>query len=177
MPNMVLNEFLYRFTADITIRKVAFTIESMIMFNMIRKIVVITKGPFIYYVSTFCFINRNIFTNFLSIFLYVLKISNYSMKILSKCNVEKEILLFWQKKRVFLKNLEVNLSFVLYKCLRNIWMVPKALVTMFTLKWFFQSRYFSCSGRIFCKCHRLIYHFFLTNWLTVEFCTSWTSLY
>ena len=51
------------------------------------------KGPFIYYVSTF-FINCNIFTNFLSIFLYVLKISNYSMKILPKCNVEIEIPLF-----------------------------------------------------------------------------------
>ena len=31
-----------------------------------------SKGPFIYYLSTFL-INRNIFTNFLSIFLYVLK--------------------------------------------------------------------------------------------------------
>ena len=54
---------------------------------------IISKGPFIYYVSTF-FINRNIFTNFLSIFHYLQKKSNYSMKILSKCNVEKEILLF-----------------------------------------------------------------------------------
>ena len=72
--------------------------------------------PFIYYVSTFfCYINHNIFTNFLSIFLllYVIKISNSSMKISSKCNVEKEILLFWRKNPVFVKNLEVNLGFVL----------------------------------------------------------------
>ena len=46
------------------------------------------------------------------------------MKILSKYNVEKEILLFWRKNPVLVKNLEVKLSFVLYKCLRNIWMVP-----------------------------------------------------
>ena len=56
------------------------------------------KGPFIYYVSTFL-ISHHIFTNFLSnLFLfYVLKISKYSLKISSKCNVEKEILLFRQK--------------------------------------------------------------------------------
>ena len=73
-------------------------------------------GPFIYYVSTFCFIISNIFTNFWSIFLSicVLKISNYSMKILSKCNVEIEILVFWQKKKpVFVKSFGVKLSFVL----------------------------------------------------------------
>jgi hypothetical protein len=34
------------------------------------------------------------------------------MKILSKCNVEKEILLFGQKKQDFVKNLEAKLSFV-----------------------------------------------------------------
>ena len=63
----------------------------------------------------FFFINCNIFTNILSIFLllYMIKISKYSMKNLSKCNVEKKILLFWQKNPVFVKNLEVKLSFVL----------------------------------------------------------------
>jgi hypothetical protein len=42
------------------------------------------------------FINHKIFTNFLrNYFLpYVPTISNYGMKILSNCNVEKEILLF-----------------------------------------------------------------------------------
>ena len=30
----------------------------------------------------------------------------------------------FDKKTVFVKNLEVKLSFVLYKGLRNIWMVP-----------------------------------------------------
>ena len=60
----------------------------------------------------FFFIKCNIFPNFLSIFLYLLKMSNYCMKILSKCNVEEEILLFWQKNPVFLKK-EVKLSFVL----------------------------------------------------------------
>ena len=78
------------------------------MFSSINK-TCFSKGSFIYYVSTF-FINRNIFTNFLRIFLYVLKISNYSIKILSKCNVEIEILLFWQ---VFLKSSGGKLSFVL----------------------------------------------------------------
>ena len=55
-------------------------------------------GPFIYYVSTF--INHNNLTSFLNI-LWVLKISNYSMKILWKCNVEKDILTIWRKNPVF----------------------------------------------------------------------------
>ena len=72
-------------------------------------------------------INPNTFTNFLSNFflLYVLKNSNYCMKILSKHNVEKLIVLLWRKKKVVVKNQVLKLSFVLYKCLDNIWMVPK----------------------------------------------------
>ena len=56
---------------------------------------------------------------FLAIFFsstYVLNISNYSMKISSKCNVEKEILWFWLKNTAFVKNLKVKLSSVLYNC-------------------------------------------------------------
>ena len=54
------------------------------------------EGPFIYYVSTFFYLPQTFSRIFLSIFLllYVLNISNYKMKISSKCNVEKEILLF-----------------------------------------------------------------------------------
>ena len=44
------------------------------------------------------------------------------MKFSSKCNVEKEILLFWwQKNPVFVKNLELKWSFILYKCLHKIY--------------------------------------------------------
>ena len=57
-------------------------------------ICLLTKGPFIYYVSTFdqpqCF--HKFFGAIYSI--YVLRIPKYSIKISSKCNVEKEILLF-----------------------------------------------------------------------------------
>ena len=84
----------------------------------------VSKGTFIYYVSTFI-INSNILRNFLSIFLflYVLNISNYKMKISSECNVEKEILLCWQKTS-FCDKLRSQNKFCAIKCLRNIWMVP-----------------------------------------------------
>ena len=79
------------------------------MFSSINK-TCFSKGSFIYYVSTF-FINRNIFTNFLRIFLLLYEqCQNSSMKISSKCNVEKEILLFWRKKN-FCENLKVKLMF------------------------------------------------------------------
>ena len=44
------------------------------------------------------------------------------MKISSKCNVKKEIILL-----CFMKKEVVKLIFLLYKCLRNIWMVPCCL--------------------------------------------------
>ena len=86
-----------------------FVIFSRIACSNIGANLVNTLGPFIYYVSTFFLSTRNIFTDILGIFLllYVLKISNYGMKILSKCNMEKEIVL------ILFKNLEVELSFVL----------------------------------------------------------------
>ena len=50
-------------------------------------IVFITLGPFIYYVSTLFLHQPQHFHEFFwTFFLYVLKISNSSMKILSKCN-------------------------------------------------------------------------------------------
>ena len=56
---------------------------------------------------------------------YVLKILNFSMK--SRQNViwKKKLFCFDEKKTVFVRNKVVKLSFVLYECLRNIWMVPK----------------------------------------------------
>ena len=48
-----------------------------------------SKGPFIYYVSTFLYQPQHFHKFFENFLLYQLKISNYSMKILSKCNVEK----------------------------------------------------------------------------------------
>ena len=43
--------------------------------------------------------------------------------------------LYWQKNPVFVKILELQLSFVLYKCLRNIWMVPSGLFGLVRSSW------------------------------------------
>ena len=72
------------------------------------------------------FTNCNIFTTFFEYFPSSLYTKNLKLQHenIIKCNVEKEILLFWQKKNpVFVKKLEVTLNFVLCKCIRNIWMV------------------------------------------------------
>ena len=84
------------------------------------------KGPFIYHVSTYL-ISHNIFTNFLSnlLLFYELNISNFSMKYRQNVTWKTKLICFDEKNPVFVINLEVKLSFVLYKCLRNIWMVPK----------------------------------------------------
>jgi hypothetical protein len=66
----------------------------------------------------FFFNNHNIFTDFFGncFLLYVLKISNYSMKISSKCNVEKEIL-YLTKKPIFCKKLGNQIKFCALKVL------------------------------------------------------------
>ena len=61
---------------------------------------VAAKGSFIYYVTTT--FSRNFWAFFF--LLYVLKISNYCIKISPKSNVETEILLFWRKKKFFVTN-------------------------------------------------------------------------
>ena len=98
-------------------------------------------GPFIYYVSIF-FINLNTFTNVLSIFLlfYVLKTSNFMMKISSKCNVEKEIRLFWQKKSQFLGKIRSSNYVLCYKSAYVIyewylWLSMSGLKTSDTKSW------------------------------------------
>ena len=56
-----------------------------------RNTFMFSMGPFIYYVSTFFYQPQHFHEFFQRLFflLYVLKISHYSMKISSKCNVEK----------------------------------------------------------------------------------------
>ena len=41
-----------------------------------------------------------------------------------ECNVKKKFFYFDKKTQAFVKNRVFQLSFVLYKCLRNIWEVP-----------------------------------------------------
>ena len=57
------------------------------------------------------------------------------MKISSKCNVEKKLFCFDKKNPVFVKILELKLSFVIYKCLRNIRMVPSGLFGLVRSSW------------------------------------------
>ena len=64
-----------------------------------------TMGPFIYYVSI---LNRNIFTNFLIIFL-----SKQAWKFCQTVISKKKFFYSDEKIQFFLKNLEVKLSFVL----------------------------------------------------------------
>ena len=67
------------------------------------------KVPFIYYVSTIFYQPQHFHKFFEHFSFCLLKISNYSIKFLSKCNVEKESLSFWRKKN---QQLEFKLSFV-----------------------------------------------------------------
>ena len=77
-------------------------------------VLMLPLGPFIYYVSTF-FYQLQHFHGFFEHFSSSLCTKNVKLqlKILSKCNVEKEVLLFWRKNLFFVINLEVILSFVL----------------------------------------------------------------
>ena len=63
-----------------------------------------SKGPFIYYVSTF-FLSPTSFSRIFQAFVPSLcfKFSNFNIKFLSKCNVEKTLLFYW-KNQVFMKN-------------------------------------------------------------------------
>ena len=74
------------------------------------------------------FINPNNFTIFLRLFLllYALKFQTVAWKFCQNVMLKKKFSCFDKKETpVFEKHLEVKLSFLLYKCLRNIWMVPK----------------------------------------------------
>ena len=91
-------------------------IWTPVVIHFYKGNVQMTWGPFIYYISTF-FINHNIFTNFLSnlFCFWILKISNFIMKISSKCNVEKRNSYTILTKKVVVKNQVVKLSFLMQK--------------------------------------------------------------
>ena len=66
-------------------------VKVLFYFILYSKFISHLFAPFMYYVSTF--LPTATFSR-IFLLLYVLKISNYSVKNSSKCNVEKEILLF-----------------------------------------------------------------------------------
>jgi hypothetical protein len=75
----------------------------------------------------FFFIKTTTFSHILEYFsssLCILCFSNVSMKISSKCNVEKIHSFVLTKKPSFCEKFGSQIKFCAIKCLRNIWMVP-----------------------------------------------------
>ena len=135
-PTISLNVITFPVAAPFpTSRTRLFLLFFNLFITMATKLrsLALALGPFIYYVSTF--LPTVTFSRNFGHFSSSLCILNSKMKISSKCSVEKEFLLFWQKNPVFVKILELKLSFVLYKCLHNIWMVPSGLFSLVRSSW------------------------------------------